>query len=764
MRTFSNAGREVDRMRILEVQIYRFGALANQKFTFSDGFHIICQNNGFGKSTLLGFIKAMFYGFFEGHKKSLEENDRKKFLPWDGGKCGGSLTFEVQGEEYTIERTFGLTPKTDTLTVRDNRLGVVTEKFGKIPGESIFGIDAEGFLRTLALSERTFAEGANESVSGRLSSMVGTGGDIDGLEGAVKLIDAQRSDITKNSKKGRLDVIKIKMSEVENEIRILNEKAGQIAFFTEGIARLEEKKKSLTEEKERLETELAEDTSLGEEMLRKKRLEDALTQIALLTKKLGDTVPSEEQIEEMQHAEGRYPEEETALYQRLAPIFKTFSEMELREKRHQANLLQGETVERSFDFYAEYPYMKGLEDVEGGDLLKVPKYLLRQRVLIAGIALMALGVIALLVGFFVSALLPFALLAIVGGVVAVLARPKTTLPKEKFERIQKALKEGGHSGVEALGTLLEKREFAKALTEKEKARVENETSLHAYLSRYGYDDAELLTGLERLEEDFRRYLSLTERHFERAEQTNRRLKEFKARYIAFGESPYTGLREAVYMLKKLREEKSALEVEAQNPKQSMREEKSARLKEVRVELNSIDANLLRLQQRLSDAEDALESAVEKMAEKEELEEQRRAIEYRLNILKKAGEKLDCAKVRMQSSYLIPTKKRFNEILTTLTEKEAGTLNLDNDFRLTYIQGGLSREMEAMSRGERDLYLLIERLAVVDTLYPEGMAPPIFLDDPFVAFDDTRVAKALEYLRLLGEKRQIVYLTCSKARV
>ena len=70
-------------MKIIEVYINHFGALHNRTFSFTDGFNVLCENNGFGKSTLLGFIKAMFYGFFETGSRSIEQNDRKKYLPWD---------------------------------------------------------------------------------------------------------------------------------------------------------------------------------------------------------------------------------------------------------------------------------------------------------------------------------------------------------------------------------------------------------------------------------------------------------------------------------------------------------------------------------------------------------------------------------------------------------------------------------------------------------------------------------------------------------
>ena len=49
-------------MRILECTLVEFGSFKNKTFTFGDGLNIIEGGNESGKSTLLAFIKFMFYG------------------------------------------------------------------------------------------------------------------------------------------------------------------------------------------------------------------------------------------------------------------------------------------------------------------------------------------------------------------------------------------------------------------------------------------------------------------------------------------------------------------------------------------------------------------------------------------------------------------------------------------------------------------------------------------------------------------------------
>lgn len=50
-------------MKLLECHVDNFGRLSNFDYQFSDGLTVIQEPNGFGKSTLAAFIKAMLYGF-----------------------------------------------------------------------------------------------------------------------------------------------------------------------------------------------------------------------------------------------------------------------------------------------------------------------------------------------------------------------------------------------------------------------------------------------------------------------------------------------------------------------------------------------------------------------------------------------------------------------------------------------------------------------------------------------------------------------------
>ena len=173
-------------MKLINCYIENFGKISKQKYDFKDGFNCIVGENGSGKTTLATFIKAMLYGLGDTKKASLEENDRKHYLPWQGGTCGGHLTFSAGPKTYRIERSFSAKAADDTYTLYDVTTGKVCYDYLN-PGEELFGIDADGFERTVFLSERALApKGNNPTVSARLANLVGCDGDIGEIDDTLK--------------------------------------------------------------------------------------------------------------------------------------------------------------------------------------------------------------------------------------------------------------------------------------------------------------------------------------------------------------------------------------------------------------------------------------------------------------------------------------------------------------------------------------------------------------------------------------------------
>ena len=69
------------------------------------------------------------------------------------------------------------------------------------------------------------------------------------------------------------------------------------------------------------------------------------------------------------------------------------------------------------------------------------------------------------------------------------------------------------------------------------------------------------------------------------------------------------------------------------------------------------------------------------------------------------------------------------------------------------------ETDYLSQGARDQLYLALRLAVCSLVLPEEQACPIVLDDALAAFDRQRMERALDLLKTVAEKRQVLLFTC-----
>ena len=129
-------------MKINRIYIAAFGGLKNKTIDFKDGFSVIYGENENGKTTIMTFIKMMFYGSERG-SSSIAKNPRKKYAPWSGEKSAGSIDFEHGGRSYRLEREFGNTNSSDKITLTDMSDGTRESLSGNV-GERFFGTVRQG--------------------------------------------------------------------------------------------------------------------------------------------------------------------------------------------------------------------------------------------------------------------------------------------------------------------------------------------------------------------------------------------------------------------------------------------------------------------------------------------------------------------------------------------------------------------------------------------------------------------------------------------
>lgn len=181
-------------MKLLRCHIFNFGGLSDFTLDFNEGLTVIERENGFGKTTLAEFIRAMFYGFPRTSGRSLGKNLRRKYQPWQGGRYGGTLTFTHEGKCYRIERTFGKTRAGDTFHLTEGENQHPSRDFSEDIGEELFQLDADSFERSTYLPQaHSFDTLTTAKIQAKLGNLVDDTNDINNFEKAMEALRKKRS-------------------------------------------------------------------------------------------------------------------------------------------------------------------------------------------------------------------------------------------------------------------------------------------------------------------------------------------------------------------------------------------------------------------------------------------------------------------------------------------------------------------------------------------------------------------------------------------
>ena len=93
-------------MKIKEIKINNYGILKNKEINFENKLNIIYGKNESGKSTLLNYIKNIFYGISK-NKNGKEISEYEKYLPWNENEFSGKIKYELDnGETFEVFRDF----------------------------------------------------------------------------------------------------------------------------------------------------------------------------------------------------------------------------------------------------------------------------------------------------------------------------------------------------------------------------------------------------------------------------------------------------------------------------------------------------------------------------------------------------------------------------------------------------------------------------------------------------------------------------------
>ncbi len=803
-------------MKLIECYIENFGKLRDFRCKFSDGLNTLKQDNGYGKTTLTVFIKAMLYGLDDTRRMRLDGNDRKHYLPWSGGVCGGSLTFEAGGKKYRIERRFMQKASDDSFALYDLRTGKICEDFSAALGEELFGIDQDGFERTVFLSEANLSgKNENKSISAKLSDLVGCDGDIGVMDEAIESLEKQRKIYRKRGGAGEIGDIKKRISELDHRINELERMESELHL---GEKELVEKKHALRslyakkqecEEKNRL---------LGEARLKKNyekqylEMKDAVkTEEENLSRlseffKLG--VPTHREIEEARElystaritlakksgaGSGQLFELENFFASGISDEMiscataRAANESRLRVEAKRAELDAAQNESRAQELPSCSP-----EDID----LLTKEIALSKKANKSWRILIPLGIL--------TSVLIFGIFLLIAGIKGY-RRDKSSLSlAEAKERAESLLDDSTISMIDTKDALVERlyaerahavkarelREEAKALTERAEALIEKADAelreIYEFISKFPPTNAntpgEAISLIERkyalykaLSDSLAASDKIREQEISEAKAKAARAAEFISRFPTASERPFDEITARLLEYSSLLSSTGKMRDALARFASEHKIDTSALAREnfepisadvdttlISEEILNCEREKTLLERKLKTLSDELETKDELVAERDELRARAGEYESRLNVILKTMTFLEAAKDSLTSRYLSGTKAAFDKYVSLIGLESGEDFTMDTSFTVMKNEHGTLRQTEAYSRGTRELYALSARLALVDSLY-EKERPFIILDDPFAYFDDAKLSRALSVIKAAAKEKQIIYLTCSESR-
>ena len=239
-------------MRLISCTIENFGKLNNVTYDFSGECNTICEDNGWGKSTLAAFIRVMFYGFKNESKKNLADKERNRYMPWQKGVYGGEIIFKVNDVVYSLRRVFGKKQADDEFLLVRKDTNMECNDFSSDIGDELFKIDAQSFERTVFIGQNDCVTTTTDSINAKIGNLADNTDDINNFETAVARLTAELNNITSTRVTGSIAKRKSKITQLTAQINNYAEIDKTIDEQTKIRDELCEKRENLKASKEKL--------------------------------------------------------------------------------------------------------------------------------------------------------------------------------------------------------------------------------------------------------------------------------------------------------------------------------------------------------------------------------------------------------------------------------------------------------------------------------------------------------------------------------
>lgn len=690
-------------MKLLSCYIEKYGRISQKEIKFNEGITEILEENGAGKSTLASFIKAMFYGLSSYTLKSKNFEDRQHYCPFGEKNFGGNITFEMQGNIYRIERSFDQKSEAkDDLRVYKN--DIVTNEFGNEIGQNIFGIDEDSFKKTIFFTGNDNNINTTPSINSKLN--------------AYSLDSSSEN----NFEKGIAD-----LENAAKQLKPLRGTNGIIPSLQEKINNLCNIIDDLEKVNDALNEKYVTRTDLSNKVYNNEALIKKTQQKALLNEKNKTYKELVSQVENT----GEKLKEIKEQYKNGLPSENEFEEYYALEKKEIVlcskldNIQENEKVLKQ-----EAEKIKEKISQNETELEIMPE---DDKKTLKPMIMCIIGILIMLIGIIVSVALKKMLISLISlslGIIFILL----FLPK--IIAMQKAEKEKKQEW-EKYNILVKKRQEDNKIAYDEAVKRCSEKGIEKELIVAEIDENE-----KKINELLNKY-SLNRENVKEAEHNSKRIKEMTA----------------MYKFHSSRAEKYKNDNDIDD---NYNTEEISDIEVLNQQQNDLRKKLAEIDRQILQDEMLTEQLEGKYRELEEAKEKLEKSKRKYDILEKTIKCLKETETNVQNQYVLPVRESFCKYSNMVMPEASEKIVIDSTFEVQYDEKGAYRNNKHLSAGQRSVWALCYRLALIDNMY-KSEKPFIILDDPFVNLDEKNIKGMKEVISKISQEIQILYFSCHSSR-
>ncbi|MBR4270460.1 MAG: hypothetical protein IKQ31_02160 [Clostridia bacterium] len=748
-------------MKLLRCYIENYGKLHQFSYDFDPKLNTILKENGWGKTTLSSFIKAMLFGLPVSSKKDLDENERAKYTPWQAGNFGGWLEFELKGKQYRIERFWGEKQSKDKYTLYDLSTNQAIDSPNFV--EDSLKINAETFERSTFISHNFSTKIKNDSIKERLSKL------LDNVEtqSVSKIDDKLKELITsiehQKGKGGKLWDMTQKRDLLETEIKnceTAHENAEKLSIENENN---KQKINQITEQITKLQARLQELNDHRVEQEKQKSIKKSFdevknikAEIESIDKFFKNSPPDSSTLNSVNKAINELKYLESTLENlKKSSVNKEYLDLKQYFKQ--------EITEQELNKIKEKN--EKLREISLSNAQSTQK-LTKKNILIYGldilsIILVVMGILGLILS---SNPILFAFITIIGFLIGGLSFFFTF--KSQNQEI---------TPTQIHNNKVKNQEYTKLKQE-----------IDAFVSKFNEQNSNFDEAIIKIETKFR----LLQHYKDNEEKQNNQLGELQRRfdlnqdflsnYLSQFYTLPINFENAFDDITKKLQKKEILHEQLKTKEATLPSLTNLSNNEIKqnqeIDIKPIQAELIKAErekEQLTQTNAQLQSKIDFFLEEaskltkirlewDETNEEISSLTHKLNIVKLTQAYIKQASTNLTSKYLSPITTAFKKYAHLLVGNVFDNISIDTDLNIAIENMGEQKNTKFYSLGNRDLIELCMRLALAETLF-DGENPPIILDDTFSNLDDEKTQKSLDLLRQISNEFQVLYLVCHSSR-